>query len=69
MATTDTTLDHDTCLALTQAIMLPQDIADLAVEEAMVAANILVMQHVQVSGWAFVCSLFFQKISKFLLLL
>ena len=43
--TLNTMQNHDTYLALEQAVMLPQDVADLATEEAKVAANLLVMQH------------------------
>ncbi|GFZ03388.1 hypothetical protein Acr_16g0000120 [Actinidia rufa] len=43
----DTAMEHDTCLALAQVVMLLNDMANLAAEEEKVDANLLVMQHVQ----------------------
>ena len=44
----DSPKDHDTSLALAQAVMLPNDIADLVVEGSEKIRDLLVMQQVQV---------------------
>ncbi|GFZ09234.1 hypothetical protein Acr_20g0010420 [Actinidia rufa] len=36
----DTTREHDTCMALTQAVMLPRDVADLTAEDEVVAIRL-----------------------------
>ena len=43
VTTTDTFKEHDTCFALGQAIMLPQDVDDLAKEDF---CDLMVMQYV-----------------------
>ena len=41
---TDSTKDHDTSLALVQAIILPKDVADLTKEGSKEIRDLLVMQ-------------------------
>ncbi|GFY88881.1 hypothetical protein Acr_06g0008210 [Actinidia rufa] len=43
----DIVWEHDTCLALTHAIMLPQDVANLHMEDRVTTCNVTIMQHVQ----------------------
>ena len=50
LTTADSAQAHDTCLALAHAVMFPQDVADLTVEEEKVATNLFVMQYVQVTN-------------------
>ncbi|GFS42078.1 hypothetical protein Acr_00g0077960 [Actinidia rufa] len=47
VTTAYTSKDHNTCLALEQVVMLPQDVADLDVEDSTEFGNLMVMQHVQ----------------------
>ena len=63
MTTVNITQDHDTCLALEQVVMLPQDVVDLAAEDEKIVANLFVMQHVQVSSRASIHLLIFSVVS------
>ena len=44
----DISKEHDTCLALGQAVMLPCDVVDLADENSIEPCDLMVMQYVQV---------------------
>ena len=44
----DSTKDHDTSLALAQAVMLPKDVANLVEEGSKEIWDFMVMQQVQV---------------------
>ena len=46
----DSAKDHDTSLAVAQAIILPKDVADLAKEDSEEIHDLLVMQQVQLSS-------------------
>ncbi|GFS46152.1 hypothetical protein Acr_00g0100470 [Actinidia rufa] len=47
VTTSDTSKDHDTCLALAQAVMLLNDVANLVAEGSVEAGDLMVMQYVQ----------------------
>lgn len=49
----DSTKDHETCVALGNAVMLPQDVADHAAESAAEFGGKLVMLGAQVSTFTF----------------
>ncbi|GFZ16977.1 hypothetical protein Acr_26g0002470 [Actinidia rufa] len=45
----DSSWENDTCLALAQFVMLPQDVADLAAKDVMEVGSLMVMQYIQES--------------------
>ena len=63
----DTTQEHNTCLALAQAVMLPRGVADLAVKDEVIVGSLTILQNMQVSIQALLiqCYLYVWTLSNF----